>query len=70
MTDAARREDSGDVLEGLSQTVAHFMNVIPLLFRNGRANVVGRHLSLVEEPLKDEQRGCVFVNMNYIIIDI
>ena len=41
--------------EGSSQVVAYRVNVIPLLFRHGRANVVCEHLSLVKEPLEDEQ---------------
>ena len=41
--------------EGSSQVVAYRVNIIPLLFRHGRANVVCEHLSLVEEPLEDEQ---------------
>ena len=47
-----------DVGECTSQVVADGVDVIPLFFGHGWAHVVGRHLSLVEEPLKYEERRC------------
>ena len=54
--DARRRENGRDVPEALPERVAHFVNVVPLLFRDGGAHVVDVHLGLVEEPLEYEQR--------------
>lgn len=55
VTDAAGCEDRGDVYQRAPHTVAHFMYVVPLLFRHRRAHIVDRHLGLVEQPLENKQ---------------
>lgn len=57
VTDATWREDRGNVFERLSQAVAHFVYVIPLLLGHRCTHVVRRHLSFVEQPLENEQGG-------------
>lgn len=46
------------ILECISQTIAHLVNVVPLLFCNGSANIVCCHLRLVKQPLKNKQWCC------------
>lgn len=57
VADAAGSEHRCNVLERLSQAVAHFVYVIPLLLGHRRTHVVRRHLSFVEQPLENEQGG-------------
>lgn len=45
---AGRSENCGNILKTLTQGVASFMNVVPLLFCDGSANVISVYLSLVE----------------------
>lgn len=56
MRDAGRSENRRDVREALPKSVSHFVDVVPLLFRHGSADVIRVHLGLVEEPLEDEER--------------
>lgn len=57
VADATWREDRCNVFERLSQAVAHFVYVIPLLLGHRCTHVVRRHLSFVEQPLENEQGG-------------
>lgn len=57
VADATWREDRRNVFERLSQAVAHFVYVIPLLLGHRCTHVVRRHLSFVEQPLENEQGG-------------
>jgi len=52
-----RKFNLRDVLEGVPEVVPHLMYEVPLLLCDRGADVVRRHLCLVEEPLEDEQRG-------------
>jgi len=43
-----------DVGECSTQVISDCVNVVPLLFGHWRTHIIRQHLSLIEEPLKDE----------------
>ena len=55
--DAGRREDGGDVVEGLAEAAAALVDVVPLVAGGRQGHVVRVHLEGVELPLDDEERG-------------
>lgn len=65
MTNAARGKDRANVFEGLPQTVTHLVYIIPLLLSHWCTHIVRRHLRLVEQPLKNEQGRCEFLESKH-----
>lgn len=53
-----RKKNLRDIGEGAPQVITNGVNVIPLFFGHGGTDVIGQHLSLVKQPLENEQRRC------------
>lgn len=53
-----RKKNLRDIGEGAPQVITNGVNVVPLFFGHGGTDVIGQHLSLVKQPLENEQRRC------------
>jgi hypothetical protein len=69
VSDASRRKDGRQVVEGATEVVAHLVDVVPLIARCGDGHVVGVQLELVKLPLEDEQRSWKLIIKKLVRID-
>jgi hypothetical protein len=49
---------SRNIVEGCAQAVSHLMDIVPLLLGDRGTHIIGCHLCLIKQPLKDKQGGC------------